>query len=244
MLRHRQTGLALLRVPLAKRRPFGACLVGVALLTAGCSSGEKQSAPTTKATTTTARAKATNSGGPEGGTSNAGSTGPIGQVGAPINVCPQDKTVIELNRNIKGLDKMFVPISATAVRICEYVRPNPNRPQEGPVVSGIGVLRPPVVEAFEAETNRLPRFDEPDECPALAPLFIVTFVSDTQRVHVYETTGCGYGFLSNGVIHLVGTPHWNDELRQYIRPYSLGATNLALSGPTGPESEGPTGVGR
>jgi hypothetical protein len=85
------------------------------------------------------------------------------------------------------------------------------------ILSGSGLLKPPVAAAFEAETNRLPRADIAMTCPPTPPpFFFLTFANDTQRVDLWEAGGCGQ--KTNGVMSVEATTKWLNALHGYVLP--------------------------
>jgi hypothetical protein len=183
-----------------------ACVTALALCVAGCSSGGgKQSAPTSvgRPTLTT-----------------VGFSGDVRRghlvlphLVATFGPCPKvyaDASLARLNRSIKGLDKMLVPFSATALRICKY------GPGDAIVIdlSGSAVLGPPVAATLEAETNRLLAVarDYFPTCPPDVLAYFMTFASGSQRV-VVRDEGCGV--VTNGVRSAQADTKWLDELQRY-----------------------------
>jgi hypothetical protein len=195
---------------------FGACVVGAALVVAGCTSGGgKSSTPATVGRSPT----------PSGGVTGApgGGTGP--KVAAEnLGPCPShyaNAALKELNYGTKGIGETLVPISASEARICEYER--------SPGFGGIGsldlsasrLLKSQTAAAFGAETSRLPQLPARFRCttPTPAPLFFVTFASETESVGVWEEGGCGY--KTNGLVTVRPTRRWLNELQRLTTPTSV-----------------------
>ena len=207
---------------LAGSRVFGPCVVGAALLVAGCSSGgEKTSTPTTASparVTTVTRAHAP-----------LRRIVPDGHVVANFAGCPATSVAADVkNAGVKGLGTRLVPIKVSSVRICAYYFPVGQT--RDVVLTGAAAAR------FTADTNRIRTPQNGDSCPEGLTYFI-TFASNTQ--HVSLAAYCDE-HLTNGAFGADATPVWVDELRQYTSPTRLPS---APTGPTGPVSPAPTGAG-
>lgn len=100
----------MLGVMLAKSRLFGACVVSVALLVAGCSSGGGNHATPTTTIATTSTATTTTTVSPS-------------HVVAKLGPCPATlpaESLIKLPSVVQSLRQTLVPIAASNVRVCGY----------------------------------------------------------------------------------------------------------------------------
>jgi hypothetical protein len=185
--------------------------MSAAFLVVGCSGGSgKKSAPTTT------------------GATNATSPTTISpsHVVASLGRCPQrmPSRSLELNADIKRLDKQLVPVAALNVRICSYdgtVTNDDSGYHNVPKrLVGAGMLQPILARRLEEEANRLPKVAgapscHPPDVGDAVHFYFLTFANDSQQVHVVDETGsCSIGPY-NGQFGAVRTTGWLNELRHY-----------------------------
>jgi hypothetical protein len=219
---------------MARRPTLFAVLTAVAVLVAGCSSGGgKQSTPTTVSRPTT-----TTLAGPTGYESGGRGFSVLRDVIASLVPCPKVYPSLPANVNpgIKGLDKKLVPISAIAVRICEYVENGDGVGTETPPFRLIasGVLTTTAAQLVDHETNRLRTKPKSGGCAAFPTgyrkdVFILTFADHSQRVHVSAFGGCGSTAM-NGAFAAEPTTKWLNDLQHYT---SRVDPRLGTTGPQG-----------
>jgi hypothetical protein len=161
-------------------------LVAVAILIAGCSSsGGNHASPTATIATTSS-------------TSTTTTTASPSRVVAKLGPCPSTyptESLKALNAGVSGLDKTLVPIFASAVHICEYVRPLRYDPRQPLEIFASGLLTSAAATTFERETNRGARYVDPPECRQTAmtgPVFVLMFATDAQQgdLNTEETMWC------------------------------------------------------
>ncbi len=186
---------------LAKVRVFGACLVGAALLVAGCSSGSGNHATptTTRATTTNPLPVSASVGCPPRGR-------PLYECilrhkPKPVTPCPKTQpnmSLTKLNAGVAGLDKELVPIAVTKVWICW---------NSGGRLNDGGYINPEsTVVPFVRETNRISTSltKGPPMAPAVPtdigyqPIYL-TFAGHSRQVTL-RLDEDGSGAVTNGVL--------------------------------------------
>jgi hypothetical protein len=245
---------------LAGGRVFGAFVMGVVLLVAGCSSsGGKQSTPTTAGRPTTSVGVPVSEG---------RGTGPL-DVAANLAPCPKtypSATLISPNANLAGRGTRIVPIEALNVRICKYATTASSAQRHLPAeLIGSALLKPPAAAAFADETNRLPIVPRRNfGCGSVSgaepigpgPTFVLAFAGHSQQFTLIEdfarsgTSRPSACVVDNGVISARPTTKWSNELQRYTNPYPIGfglrmgpGMLTGPTGPTGPVSPAPTGAG-
>ena len=138
-----------------------------------------------------------------------------------------------LNARIRGLAGKLVPITASNVRVCDYV--DPGR------LAFSGLLTGSAATTIENTANalRLPPRLNISRCPG-SPPWLITFANESQQVTV--ASYCG-GVLSNGLFTISNSQKWFNELdlslttRCYpnflcVATYGTIRGTLRLGGPT------------
>ena len=187
---------------LSKRAAACVCALAFAALVASCSSGGgKQSAtPSTGRLTPSVRPSSTTT---------------LPRAPVRLGPCPKfdpNESRVPFNEGVRGLAKQFVPLSATAVRVCSYqYLPNGSTA----VTSGAPALS---VAQLEDETNRLERYpvgsDAGGGCVASPRGLFVTFANATQRSSVAFEEGCAAP-PSNRVLIAHATAKWLADIENF-----------------------------
>ena len=132
-----------------------------------------------------------------------------------LGPCPKvfpGRSRVPFNEGVRGLAKEFVPLTATAVRVCRY--------QELPTGTESLTSGTPALTAaqLEAETNHLQRYpvgtDIGGGCVAFPRDLFVTFANSAQRASVVYTTGCAAP-PSNRVLLAHTTDKWLKDLENF-----------------------------
>ena len=156
-----------------------------------CSSSSKQATPTTNspASTTTVTAPTIK-----------GKLGPCPAVFPRVQLAT-------LNAGIPSLDTTLLPLDAISARVCMYTL-------KGLVASG--TVPAGAVKKLVADTNALTKLPGPLTCAnqQISGLMFLSFDSQTQRMHLGESNGCGGG-VANGTLVASETKAWTAEVKGF-----------------------------